>query len=103
MMGTVGVKLTYIGRDPSYHLALGRAHVRIPDIQDQHGTRLIAVVPGFVFESIVENEGLTGMPLAALRADPKSAAGRDDQWEMYDEPRIRNAGVRGNAGLGVEN
>ena len=47
---------------------------------------LIAVVPRFVLDRVVEHPGFAYAPFARLAADAKAAAWRDDQRQM-DESR----------------
>src|SRR5262249_22694004 len=86
----------------AHQLALGLAYPRVPAVENQNGTRHRAVVAGLVLESVVEHEGLPLTPLAPFGAYPEHTAGRDDQWQVYDEPRVVEAGVWRNVCASVE-
>ena len=75
---------------------------RIPDIEDQHRARLVAAVPGFVLDGIVEHQRLAFPPFARLVAHPEPAAFRHDQGQMHDHPRVGDAGVRRDQGLRLQ-
>src|SRR5437667_9687228 len=76
--------------------------MRVPDVEDENHTQLVAVVPGLVLDRVVEHPGLTRNPLAYVVADPESATVRDDEGKVRDEADIGHAGVRWDPGPGLE-
>ena len=53
--------------------AFGLGHVRVPDVEDQDDTRLLAAVPGFVLVRVVEHDDPPFLPLVQFAADTFSA------------------------------
>ena len=45
----------------------------MPDVEDEHDPKLVAVVPGLVLDGVVEDPGLPGHPLARLVTHSKAA------------------------------
>ena len=56
---------------------LGRRELRVPDVEDQHDSQLVAVVPRFVLDRVVEHPRPAGDPLTRVVSDPESAAFRE--------------------------
>ena len=90
-----------IARD-DFPLALGQ--VRVPHVEDQDRPQLVAVVPGLMFDRVVEREWLADDPRPDLAADPETAALRNDQRQVDDRPRVGDAGMRWDAlcGFSIE-
>ena len=74
--------------------ALVRRQPRTPDVADEDDARLVAVVPRFVLDRVVEHPGLADAPFARLAADAEAAAGRHDQRQVHDQAEVGDAGVR---------
>jgi hypothetical protein len=74
------------GRDHPHEVSLRLGEQWVPDVEDQHDTLLVAVVPGFVLDGVIKHQCGAGMPLAQLRADPEAAVRWDDQGNVFDEP-----------------
>ena len=87
------------GDDPGDRRALLRRQARTPDVADQDVARLVAVVPGFVLDRVVEDPGFAHAPLARLAADAEAAAWRHDERQMHDQPEVCDARVRRDARL----
>lgn len=76
--------------------------MRVPRIEDQHGAALVAAVPSFVLDRIVESERLAFDPFARLPADAEAAAGRNIESEVDDCTGVGDPGVRWNHAAGAE-
>src|SRR4029453_2921197 len=84
------------------HPLLVRAEMGVPAIEDQQRAILVAVVPCFMLDRIVEGEGLAIAPPRALSANPESAFPRHDQRQVDDCPNVGDAGVRRNSLAGLQ-
>src|SRR5215469_7491758 len=74
----------------------------MPDVQDQDRARLSTPVPGFMLETVVEDEALALFPFARLVADPDRAISRQDQRQVHGELVIAQAEVWGDVRPGLE-
>jgi hypothetical protein len=70
------VPLAHAGDRDTDHGAFLGAHCRIPDVEDHDCARLVAVVPGFVLDRIVEHKRLARFPFPRFAADAETAARR---------------------------
>src|SRR5438067_1508352 len=70
------------------------AKMRVPAVEDEQCAILVAAVPRFMLDRVVERERLALAPFAGLAADPESAARRHDQRQMDDRAGVGDAGVR---------
>jgi hypothetical protein len=43
--------------------------VRVPDVKDKYRAEVFAVVPGLMFDGVIEGERLADFPLAGFAAD----------------------------------
>ena len=68
-------------------------------VEDQDRPQLVAVVPGLMFDRVVEREWLADDPRPDLSPDPETAALRNDQRQVDNRPRIGDAGMRWDAFL----
>src|SRR5438477_6928033 len=91
------------GGNRAHQFPLGLADEGTPDVEDQHGARNVAVVPGPVLDRVVENEGLPWMPLAHFGANAEATAGWDYQRQMHGQARVGDARMSRDPGLGIEN
>ncbi len=79
----------------------GKRQMRIPYVEYQHNPHLVAVIPCFMFDRIIERKGLTLAPRPRFSANSKGAVARNDQRQMNDCATIRHAGVRRNVTAGL--
>lgn len=69
-------------------------YMRLPDFEYENQSVLVASVPGFMFDGIVEREDLAFLPLHRALAHAEIAIWRNDQRQMADIANIEHAGVR---------
>src|SRR5678815_2754048 len=75
-------------------VAFDGSQVRIPDVDDQDDAGLLAAVPRFMFERVVEGDATAFLPGMVLAADTDRAVIRNDQRQVRDDARIRHAVMR---------
>src|SRR5437868_15050808 len=73
-----------------------------PHIEDQDDAVARPLVPGLVLDGVVEHQQFAFAPFPRFAADAKTAAGRNDQRQMADQPGIHHPMMRRNAGAGSE-
>ena len=84
-----------IGEKLHQQLLLGLAEVRIPHVEDQDGAQLVAVVPGFMTDGVIEQDQFSWFPDVGLLAHPQGAVRRNDQWQMNGQAGVGGAIVWG--------
>src|SRR4026207_1384234 len=83
------------GDDPRDRGAFLRRQAWAPYVADQYVARLVAVVPGFVLDGVVEDPGMTDAPFPDFAAHPEPAARRHEKRQMHDQPAARAAAMPG--------
>lgn len=78
----------------AHGLALGWCEQRIPNVHNHDDPRRIGVVPGFVFDGIVEGPRLAHLPDAGFVADAEPGRSRKNQRQVNDQTRIGRTGMR---------
>ena len=66
----------------------------IPDVENEDRPQRVASIPGFMFNSVVEDEGFSFYPFACFAPDAETAIRRHNQRQMHDAPNIGDAGMR---------
>ena len=73
------IKLADARGQRTREFALRFAQIGTPDVEDQNGARLIAVVLGFVVDRVVEYKSLSDLPPTLFPTHAKAAAWRHDE------------------------
>lgn len=68
---------------------LSFAQERVPNIQNEDHALAVRIVPGFVFDRIIEDPGFTHSPITRFIADPKARGTGQQEWEMAKKADIR--------------
>src|SRR5580693_5426424 len=91
---TPAVIVHYLLDGSAHQLALEWCQKRIPNVDDENCARLIAVIPGFVLNSVIEYPRFASFPFTRFRTHSEAASRRYDERHMHDETRIGHAGMR---------
>ena len=73
-----------------------------PNLEQQDDALAIRLVPGLMLHAIVEDQQLAFAPASLLIADPKRAAGWNDQRQVADQPEIEQAMMRADVRAGLQ-